>query len=319
MKIIVDAFGGDNAPIEVLKGCILALEKNAKQKIILVGNRQKIENVASKNNISLRNIDIHDATSIIDMCDDPLEIVESKNNSSMAEGLRFLNNEPKSSFVCAGNSGALAIGATLITKRIEGIRRCAFATILPSTNGLFMLLDSGMNVKCKPDMLFQFAIMGSVYVEKIIGKKSPRVGLLNLGTERTKGDTLRKDTYKLLKTSHLNFIGNIESRDIPIGNADVIVTDGFTGNIVLKLYEGMGNFILPEINNEFSKFKITKYQLNYSKCGAAPILGSTKPIFKVHGNAKAEIFKNAILFASDCTEKNLIDAIEKEIKNNIIL
>lgn len=316
MKIIVDAFGGDNAPSEVLKGCRLAANK-VKDKIILVGNKKEIEKVALKENISLDEIGIYNAESVISMCDNPMEIIESKGNSSMAVALRLANRVNDSAFISAGNSGALAVGATLIAKRINGIKRCAFATLLPNIKDFFILLDSGMNVECRPDMLFQFALMGSVYMKEIIGKKSPKIGLLNVGNEISKGDILRKGTYEFLEKSNLNFIGNIEASDILTGKADVIVTDGFTGNIVLKFYEGIARLITPKIDI-FLKQKSSKYQLNYSKCGSAPIMGSIKPIFKLHGNADAETFKNAIFFAVENIEKKINDVIVKEIQNNLI-
>lgn len=307
MKIIVDAFGGDNAPIEIIKGCEMAVQEFG-CKIILVGKESVIKTTADKNNISLDNIIVHNAESVISMDDEPTCVLKEKNDSSMAVGLKLLVENTGDAFVSAGNSGALAVGSTLIVKRIRGIKRCAFAPIIPHDNGNFMLIDSGANVDCRPEMLKQFGIMGSIYMQKIMNVKNPKVGLANIGIEKHKGDSLRQETYKILNESKLNFVGNIEAKEIPQGVADVIVADGFTGNIILKLYEGLAEVFFNKIKSVFLKNFKTKLagifikpelkkmfnQLNHNEHGGAPFLGASKPVFKAHGTATAKTIKNAI-------------------------
>lgn len=324
MKIIVDAFGGDNAPLEILKGSAQAVAEYGVN-ITLVGNKETIEKVSSENNILLYHINIVDAESVIGMEDDPSEIMKSKNNSSMARGLKLLANGEGDAFVSAGNSGALVMGATFIVKRVKGIRRCAFAPIMPRKDGFFMLIDGGANVECRPEMLSQFATMGSLYMNRALGVVKPKVGLVNVGVEEHKGGTFQHEVYsKLKQNSNINFIGNIEARDIPTKDIDVIVTDGFTGNVILKLYEGVAKFILGEIKDILCKnlktklagmlllndLKEFKSAMNYKEYGGAPILGLTKPVFKAHGNSNANTFKNAIKQTIDYINGNISTALK---------
>ena len=238
MTIIVDAFGGDNAPLEIIKGCALAVEEFGVN-ILLTGREEIIRKTAEENNISLNNIEIEDCSEVITMEDEPNSVLKTKKDSSMAVGFRMLNEGRGDAFISAGNSGALCVGATLAVRRIKGIKRPAFAPVLPSESGFFMLLDGGANVECRPEMLYQFALMGSVYMEKVMKVSNPKIGLANVGTEDHKGTELYRDTYKLLRDSKLNFIGNVEGRDIPKGICDVVVCDGFAGNMILKTYEGV--------------------------------------------------------------------------------
>lgn len=326
MRIIVDAFGGDKAPLEIIKGCSIA-QNTYGYDIILVGCEKKIRQTAADNDISLENISIRNAEGIIGMNDTPTDIMKSKNDCSMAEGLRALANGDGDAFISAGNSGALAVGATFIVKRIKGIKRCAFAPVIPKSKGCFMLLDSGANSECRAEMLNQFGLMGSLYMEKVMGINNPRVGLVNVGTEDHKGDELRKETYKLLKQSGLNFIGNIEARDIPLDAADVVVTDGFTGNVILKLYEGMAAalfgkfkevmtanfktklasaFILPELRS-------MKKQIDYKEYGGAPLMGVSKPVFKVHGNAEAKTVSGAIRLTGEYARGRVAESITETL------
>ena len=265
MKIIVDAFGGDNAPLEIIKASRMACDELGYE-IILVGDESKIKSVAEKNKISLENMSIEHAPDVIFMEDHPTEIMKSKINSSMAQGLRLLSENKGDAFVSAGNSGALCVGATLIVKRIKGVKRCAFAPVIPKSNGFFMLIDSGANIECRPEMLRQFGIMGSIYMKNIMTVANPRVGLVNVGTESTKGGETLFEAFNLLKDTDINFIGNIEARDIPEDIADVVVTDGFTGNVILKFYEGMAKAL-------FGKFKeiLTKDFKNKIEIGRAHV------------------------------------------------
>lgn len=329
MKIIVDAFGGDNAPLEIIKGCALAVDEYGFN-IVLVGPKDKIEDVANKSKISLKNMEIVNANEIITMEDSADTVIKTKKESSMAIGLKLLSKGEGDAFISAGNSGALVVGATLLVKRIKGIKRCAFAPILPKDDGFFMLIDSGANVECRPEMLYQFSVMGSIYMDKVMGINKPRIGLANVGTEEHKGSELQQNTFKLLQNSNLNFIGNIEARDIPIDAADVVVSDGFTGNIILKMYEGVALTLLNKIKGLFNKnlktklaaslvlsdMKELKKQIDYNEFGGAPIIGISKPVFKAHGSAKAKTFKNALKLTASYVENNVISEISTELKNN---
>ena len=329
MKIIVDAFGGDNAPLEIIKGCALAVDEYGFN-IVLVGPKGKIEDVANKNKISLKNMEIVNANEIITMEDSADTVIKTKKESSMAIGLKLLSKGEGDAFISAGNSGALVVGATLLVKRIKGIKRCAFAPILPKDDGFFMLIDSGANVECRPEMLYQFGVMGSIYMDKVMGINKPRIGLANVGTEEHKGSELQQNTFKLLQDSNLNFIGNIEARDIPIDAADVVVSDGFTGNIILKMYEGVALTLLNKIKGLFNKnlktklaaslvlsdMKELKKQIDYNEFGGAPIIGISKPVFKAHGSAKAKTFKNALKLTASYVENDVISEISTELKNN---
>lgn len=324
MKIIVDAFGGDNAPLEILRGCAEAVAEYGFE-IVLVGKKDEIKRVAKENNIFLYKMTIIDAPDVIGMDEKPTEIMKSKINSSMAVGIKSLAAGEGDVFVSAGNSGALAVGATMIAKRIKGIKRCAFAPVMPKNKGCFMLIDSGANVDCRPEMLKQFGIMGSIYMEKVMKIENPRVGLANVGVEEHKGGEFQKDTYKLLKDSPINFIGNVEARDIPDDGADVIVTDGFTGNIILKLFEGVALTLMGKVKEVFSKnaktklagaivlpeMKELKNSIDYDEFGGAPIMGVAKPVFKIHGNAKDRAVKNALRLAAAYAEANVIEEITK--------
>lgn len=329
MKIIVDAFGGDNAPLEILKGCEMAVcEYNID--IILVGDKDKIKDVAYKNNISLKHMEIVDAKQVISMEDDASAVIKTKKDSSMSIGLKLLKESKGDAFVSAGNSGALVMGATFIIKRIKGIKRCAFAPVIPKNKGAFMLIDSGANIDCKPNMLHQFAIMGSVYMDKVMNINKPRVGLANVGVEEHKGGQLQKQTYELLKEdNNINFVGNVEARNITDDAADVIVCDGFTGNIILKMYEGVAITLLNKIKNVFKanlktkiaaglvlkQMKALKKQIDYNEYGGAPIIGVTKPVFKCHGSANAKTFKNAIRLTMQYVDGNVVGEITNAISD----
>ncbi len=326
MKIAVDAFGGDNSPLEIIKGAKMAYAEY-KIDIILVGDEKIIEKVCKENNIGLEGIKIKHAPDIIGMEDPPTDITRSKKESSMAVGLKMLKEDETDGFISAGNSGALTVGSTLIVKRIKGIKRCAFAPVIPKQKGFFMLIDSGANLECRPEMLEQFGMMGSIYMEKVMGIQRPRVGLVNVGTEEHKGDTLRKETFELFSKSSLNFIGNIESRDIPKDAADVVVCDGFTGNIILKMYEGMASVLMRKFKEVLSKniktklaasliipeLKNMKKDMDYNEYGGAAIMGISKPVFKAHGSSKAKTIKSAIRLTKDYIQNDVIKIISQSI------
>lgn len=307
MKIIVDAFGGDNAPLEIIKGSAMAVEKFGVD-ILLVGKEDVIRSVAQENDISLAGMEILDAPDVIGMEDHPNELRKSKKNCSLAVALRALSEGKGDGFVGAGSTGATLMGATTIVGRIKGVKRPALGPVMPKADGIFMLIDCGANADCRPEMLQQFATMGSIYMEKVMGVANPRIGLANIGTEDTKGDALRQETFPLLKESGLNFVGNIEARDIPYDACDVVVADGFTGNIILKLYEGVATALLGMVKGVMMKSAKTKVgalllkkdmyglksKLDYNEYGGAPFLGVKKPVFKAHGSSKAKTFCNAI-------------------------
>ena len=327
MKIIVDAFGGDNAPLEILKGCAEAVAEYGIN-ILLVGSKRKIEKVATENGILLYHMEIINVEDVITNEDDPSEIIKSKNNCTMAHGLKLLAQGEGDAFISAGNSGALVMGATFIVKRIKGIKRCAFAPVVPKNNGCFMLIDCGANVECRPEMLKQFGVMGSIYMNKVMGVKNPRVGLVNVGIEEHKGGDFQHEAYKKLKESNLNFVGNVEAREVPVDAADVVVTDGFTGNVMLKLFEGVALTLMGKIKNVFGsnlKTKIAgamvlpemralKKQIDYNEFGGAPIMGIAKPVFKAHGSSNARTFKNAIRLTIDYVNGNVVNEIKTAIE-----
>lgn len=322
MKIIVDAFGGDNAPLEIIKGCVIAAEEFGVD-ILLTGKESVIRETAQKNQISLNRIEIADCSEVITMEDEANAVLKTKKDSSMAVGLGMLNEGIGDAFISAGNSGALCVGATLAVKRIKGIKRAAFAPVLPSETGFFMLLDGGANVDCRPEMLYQFALMGSVYMEKVMHVSNPRVGLANVGVEEHKGTELYKEAYQLLNDSSLNFIGNVEGRDIPKGVCDVVVCDGFAGNMILKTYEGVAITLMKKMKHMFTDsvkgkmaaalvmkdLKELKEKFNYNAYGGAPILGASKPVFKAHGDSKAVTLRNAIKLSIDYVSGKAIDEI----------
>lgn len=326
MKIIVDAFGGDHAPLEILKGCEQAVEK-LDLDILLIGREDEIRRVAHENAISLNRMEIINTTDVIGMEDHAGEIMKSKINCSMAEGLRRLAAMEGDAFISAGNSGALVVGATLIVKRIKGIKRIAFAPIMPKDDGCFMLIDSGANVECKADMLRQFGLMGSIYMQKVMNIQNPRIALANIGTEEHKGGELQHEAFELLKNSKLNFVGNIEARDIPFDAGDVIVADGFTGNIILKTYEGVAMMLMSKVKNIFTKsalnklaaaivlkdIKLLKTTMDYNEYGGAPLMGCARPVFKAHGSAKAKTFYNALRLTKAYVASGVVEEISASV------
>lgn len=323
MRIAVDAFGGDNAPLEIIKGAALA-EKEYGVHIVLCGDKDTIEKCISENNIVFKDLEIVHASDVISMHDEPTSLLKAHKDSSMAVAFRQLADGNADAFVSAGSTGAVVVGGTFIVKRIKGIKRPALATIIPSPDSRYMLLDVGANAECRPEMLCQFGVMASRYLEKVEGVDKPSVALLNIGTEETKGGELQKEAFELLSHADINFIGNVESRDMPMGVADIVVADGFTGNISLKLLEGTISTLFSMLKPVFSKNILTKLcylvlkpglrtikaKMNASEVGGAPLLGTKKPVFKAHGNSDAYTFKNAIYKAKLFAENNVIGAIE---------
>lgn len=327
MKIIVDAFGGDNAPLEVIKGSAMAVEQLGVE-IILTGDENKIKAAAAENNISLDGISIMHTESVIDIHEEPTSIIKERSDCSMAIGLKALADGEGDAFVSAGSTGALVVGATFIAKRIKGIKRAALAPVMPTDKGYMMLVDAGANVDCRPEMLVQFGIMGSCYMQRVLGVKSPKVGLINVGAEDTKGREMDIEAYKMLKEAPINFYGNLEARDIPLGECEVVVSDGFTGNVALKLYEGMGSYFSHTLKDMLmgsfggklaallimKKIKAFKKKMDYSETGGAVLMGISKPVIKAHGSSNAKAFYNAIRQAKNCVDGDIIGEITKSLE-----
>lgn len=325
MRIVVDAHGGDNAPLEIIKGCCLAVKELPNLSILLVGRKNELQTIITENALPMAGIEIIDAPDVITMEDDPTSVVKEKQYSSMAVAFRLLKEDKADAFVSAGNSGAVLVGATLIVKRIKGIKRAALGAVMPSPNGPYIMVDCGANVECKPEYLEQFGVMGSIYLEKCMNIPSPRVALLNNGTEECKGPELQQTAYKLLKENRsINFIGNIEGREVPLGGADVVVADGFSGNITLKVSEGWGKLMSNTLKEMFGKNIFTKIgalfvlkqinqfksKMDYKEYGGAPLLGISKPVVKAHGSSDAKALKNAIRQAFTFAESNMIQNIQ---------
>ena len=312
MKIIVDAHGGDNAPREIVKGCVKAVKEYGAS-ITLVGREDEIKKVASEEGLTLDNIEIVHTDDIITMEDDPVSVVRAHKNCSMAQGLKMLSASEGDAFISAGSTGALVVGSRMIVKNIKCIKRAPLATVLPSQTGAYMLLDCGANSECKSEYLRDFAIMGSVYMNGILGVDKPRVAVLSNGTEDHKGTDLTREAKELISGLALNFIGYVEGRDAPLGACDVLVTDGFTGNVYLKTVEGMGKMISSMLKKSLKQNVITmlgagiasgglkslKKQLDYSEYGGAPLLGLNKPVIKAHGTADEKVIAKTIKQAMD--------------------
>ena len=338
MKILLDAMGGDNAPDANIKGAVQAVNQ-VKAEIVLIGKEDVIKERAkalygkSLEEISPRLI-IKNATETIEMEDGPTMAIKKKKDSSMVVGFKMLKEGEGNVFISAGNSGALLAGATLLVGRIKGIDRPAMAGILPSYKSRLVLIDSGANTNCKPINLLQFAQMSSIYIRNTFGVEHPAIGLLNIGTEETKGNDLVKESYQLLKEKseelNINFVGNVEGRDAFSGKIDAIVTDGFTGNIFLKAVEGLGKLVKRSLSESLKKNLISKIAalpslpainrfsktMDYKCYGGALFLGVKKPVVKAHGSSDARLFeftiKQAEKFVENKTVDNLIEAFEKE-------
>ena len=330
MKIAVDAFGGDNAPLEIIKGAADAVKEYGVE-IVLTGNEEVINKCAIDNGIDISKFEIAHTEGIFDMHDQPTDIVRSKKDTSLGLALQLVADGKADAFVSAGSTGAVVAGATFIIKRIKGIKRPALGTVLPSKTRKFILMDCGANAECRPEMLQQFGIMSSLYMKNVEGVENPEVGLLNIGTEDTKGTPLQLEAYKLLESSPVNFIGNVESRDVPAGICDCVIADGFTGNVALKLYEGVAMTLMKMVKGVFlTNFKtkiaylLAKKPLmglkkfaDYGDIGGAPLLGVKKPVIKAHGGSNAKAIKNAIRQAKLCIENDVIGKISEDLAKTV--
>ena len=324
MKVIIDMYGGDNAPKAPILGAAMAA-KELGVDIVAVGNEAEMRKICEENGIS--GFEFIDAPLVMPVCAEPTEVMKSYKESSLAVGLRALADGRGDAYVSAGSTGAIVVGATLIVKRIKGIKRAALASVIPGLDRSYMLLDLGANVECRPEMLCQFASMGSIYMNKLEGVENPEVGLINIGAEESKGGELQKEAYKLLKESDLNFIGNVEPRDLPKGVCDVAVADGWTGNIVLKLTEGlvsafgkklkgvMMSSLLTKLGALTMKGALTDFKksMDYTERGGAPLLGIAKPVIKAHGSSDPKAFMNAVRQAKAFYEQDVIGTISAAV------
>lgn len=326
MKVVVDAFGGDNAPLEIIKGAAAA-EKEFGVDILLTGDEEVINKCIADNNISFKNLEILHASDVISMHDEPTSLLKAHKESSMAVAFNALAEGQADAFVSAGSTGAVVVGGTFIVKRIKGVKRPALASMIPSPDSSYMLMDMGANAECRPEMLCQFGILSSLYLEKVEGRKNPSIALLNIGTEDSKGTEMHKAAYKLLDAAPINFIGNVESREMPKGVCDAVVTDGFTGNIALKLIEGTASTMFKMIKGVLYNSIITKLaaailkkglysikdKMDSSRVGGALLLGVKKPVIKAHGSSNAVAIKNAIGQAVRFCNSNVIETMSKAI------
>lgn len=333
MKIILDAMGGDNAPQAPVLGAIEAV-KRYNADIILVGRGQEILEVLKKNGLDTlpEGVEIAHADDVVDMHDDPASVIHKRKNSSMIIGLKMLADGKGDAFVSAGSTGALLTGATLLVKRVRGIRRAAMAPAMPTKAGTKVIIcDCGANAECTPEFLLQFGLVASAYSKFTLGVENPRVGLLNIGSEDSKGTQLQKDAYALLKDASdkglLNFTGNVEARDVPLGAVDVVVCDGFSGNILIKSIEGTAMFMGSMLKRMFKKSLGSKLGyllcksgvqdmmklLDYREIGGTQFLGIKKPVIKAHGSSDALAFRNAVKQAMTAAEGDFTAQLEKNL------
>ena len=332
MKIIVDAMGGDNAPQAPVMGAVEA-NREYGVGVILVGRGETILKVLEDNGIKElpAGVEIAHASEVVEMCDNPATAFREKKDSSLTVGLNLLKSGEGDAFVSAGSTGALLSGATLVVKRIRGIRRAALAPVAPTGNGGAVLIDCGANAECPPEYLLQFAYMGSYYAEHVLGRPEPRVGLLNIGVEPSKGTSLQTAVYPMLveagKAGRINFVGNVEAREAVEGAVDVIVCDGYSGNIFLKTMEGTGLYLVRELKGVFTKNLLTKLAavlvsgglkqmkklLSSSEVGGTALVGISKPVIKAHGSSNAYAIKNAVRQAKQYVSSGIIESITENV------
>ena len=332
MKIIVDAMGGDNAPQAPVMGAVEA-NREYGVGVILVGRGETILKVLEDNGIKElpAGVEIAHASEVVEMCDNPATAFREKKDSSLTVGLNLLKSGEGDAFVSAGSTGALLSGATLVVKRIRGIRRAALAPVVPTGNGGAVLIDCGANAECPPEYLLQFAYMGSYYAEHVLGRPEPRVGLLNIGVEPSKGTSLQTAVYPMLveagKAGRINFVGNVEAREAVEGAVDVIVCDGYSGNIFLKTMEGTGLYLVRELKGVFTKNLLTKLAavlvsgglkqmkklLSSSEVGGTALVGISKPVIKAHGSSNAYAIKNAVRQAKKYVSSGIIESITENV------
>lgn len=328
MKILIDAMGGDNAPDAIVNGSIDALKIQEGFDIYLIGNGDQINSILESRNFKSPRLEVIHAKEVITNEDTPTKAIKSKKNSSMVVGFNMLKEKKGDVFLSAGNTGALLTGALLILGRLKGVDRPALGAMVPTKAGRCLLIDAGLNTTCKPINYAQFAIFGSLYMKNLYNKENPKVGLVNMGTEAKKGTEIIKQAYTLLKASDLNFVGNIEGKDIPLGNVDVAVCDGYMGNVILKFLEGTGSFFASFLKGMFTKnifskistifvmkdMKAFKKMMDPSEDGGAPILGVNGIVVKSHGNSNEKTIRNVILKAYTLAKSSAFEQIKLSVE-----
>ena len=328
VKVALDAMGGDNAPQEIVKGAVLAVNNEKDVFVYLVGKEDAVNAELSKYEYDKQRIEVVNATDVIETGEPPVMAIRRKKESSLDKALTMVKNKEADAFVSAGSSGAILVGGQVIVGRLKGVERPPMAPLIPTATGVSILVDSGANVDARPDFLVQWAKMGSIYMENVVGIKNPRVAIVNVGLEEEKGNKLVKETFPLLKEcKDINFIGSIEAREIPNGGADVIVCDAFVGNVILKLYEGLASTLIGKIKGAMmstlkskigallikKNLKNTLKTLDASEYGGAPLIGLNGLVVKTHGNAKAKEIKNSIIQCLKFKNENINDKIVESI------
>lgn len=332
MKIAIDGMGGDYSPASVVEGCILALKEFQDISIVITGKEELIERELSKYEYDKSRIEILNANEVIDPNEHPVMAIRRKKDSSLNKALSLVKEKKADAIISAGSTGAFMAGSLFIVGRIKGIDRPALAPVMPGKKGKFMLIDCGANAECKPNNLLQFAFMGKVYFESILGTSNPSIGLINIGAEEEKGNELTKAAYKLLKEADINFAGNVEPRDIPSGDVNVLVCDGFVGNTVLKMYEGVASNIFDILKEEIMSglrskigglllkpvFKSFKTKFDYKEYGGAAFLGVNGICIKAHGSSDGKAIKNAIKQSKIFYDNKVIEKISSDIEKYIV-
>ena len=334
VKVALDAMGGDNAPSEIIKGAIDAITENKEVKVYLVGKETLVRDELSKYKYNAEQVEVVDATEVIEMAEPPVMAIRKKKDSSIVKALHLVKEGTCDAFVSAGSSGAVLVGGQLIVGRIKGVERPPLAPLIPTEKGVSLLIDCGANVDARPSHLVQFAKIGTVYMQNIMGIENPRVAIVNIGAEEEKGNALVKETFPLLKnTPEINFIGSIEARDIPKGYADVIVCEAFVGNVILKLYEGVGGTLIKKVKEGMmttlrSKIGALLVKPALKSClksfdleeyGGAPLLGLKGLVVKTHGSSKAVEIKNTILQCQTFKEQDINEKIKSIIVKEEVL
>lgn len=328
IRVAVDAMGGDNAPKEIIKGAVEAVNENGKIKVYLTGVKDTVENELAQYTYNKEQIEVVNATEIIETAEPPVMAIRKKKDSSIVVALNLVKDGTCDAFVSAGSSGAVLVGGQLIVGRIKGIERPPLAPLIPTEKGCSLLIDCGANVDARPSQLVQFAKMGSVYMESVMGVSNPKVAIVNIGAEEEKGNALVKETFPLLKNCpEINFIGSIEAREIPTGYADVIVCEAFAGNIILKLYEGVGAMLLRKVKSSLMSslrskigallikpaLKQTLKGFSLEEHGGAPLLGLNGLVVKTHGSSEAVEIKNSILQCATFKEQKINEKIKEKV------
>ena len=333
MRILIDAMGGDHAPEAIVRGAIDAAAEFDVQ-IVLVGRGEAILKSLSTLGLDTlpKGVEVANADDVVDMCDDPATVIRTRPDSSMVVGLRMLAEGAGDAFISAGSTGALLSAATLIVKRVKGIRRAALCPEIPTKSGSTLLIDCGANAECTPEFLTQFAVLGSIYAQKVQGKTQPRVGLLNIGTEESKGGALQKETFSMLRQADalgvIRFVGNVEARDVFQDTVDVVVADGFSGNVLLKTIEGTASFMSGMLKELFMRSTLTKLaavicrsgirafksKLDYREVGGTMLLGISKPVVKAHGSSDARAIRSAVRQAMEAVNGGMADELRTQLQ-----